>query len=343
MIKGRGLSVLVMARVGLSFAAGGDYMKKYFILPAVIIILQSTASFASVDLSIGGTAWYAWWKPAWSDAKTTSFVLAGEPTVFRENSRDFHMTSNAMAGPVVAIGFLDRWSIQSAFAIGRFKAYSRGMANSMMLTVMGEMMAALSYKKYSRDILKWDSDTSISCAVHRMVKIFAGFKAQGYRYEERLDDLLYAGNLMIIHRVLTDDVKAYGGGLGLGLTIPLGAGFYLMTNVSGLALWSIEKININYSKSYTISDNVEPLPVWLRKGRYFSYGGSAALSFAYHIEKISTTISLGGRYQILFNRQRYNNIFYNDVAMNIIDGKYDHFFGITMSAIYTFHIGKREG
>ncbi len=320
-------------------------MKKYFIFPVVIFILQSTASFASVDLSIGGTAWYAWWKPAWSDAKTTSFLFPGMPILFKENSRDFKMTSNAMAGPVVSIGFLDRWSVQSVFAIGRFKAYSRGMADSMMLTVLGGMTANLSYKKYSRDILKWDSDTSISCAVHRMVKVFAGFKAQGYRYDERLDDLNYnfSGNLSIIHRVLTDDVKAYGGGLGLGITIPLGAGFYLMTNVSGLALWSVEKINMNYRKSCVIFDTVELLPVWLRKGRYFSYGGSAALSFAYHIEKISTTISLGGRYQILFNRQRYNNVFYNDVAMNIIDGKYDHFFGITMSAMYTFHIGKSEG
>jgi hypothetical protein len=315
-------------------------MKKYIIVPVVIFLLQTTSSFATVDLSIGGTAWYAWWKPAWSDANSTSFVYSGRPSIFLERSHDFKPTSNAMAGPVLSIGFLNRWSIQSVFAIGRFKSYSQGLSTNTIVSL--PTSGALSYKKYSRDILKWDSDTSISCAVHRMVKIFVGFKSQGYRYEEHMDDYMYQTSLMFIRRVLTDDVKAYGGGLGLGLTFPLGADFYLMMSASGLVLWSFEKIDINWTKSFVVANPITPLPVLPQKGRYFSYGGSAALSLAYNISKINTTISLGGRYQLLFNRQRYNNLLNNDVAMNIIDKKYDHFFGITMSAIYTFHIGKKD-
>jgi len=30
------------------------------------------------------------------------------------------------------------------------------------------------------------------------------------------------------------------------------------------------------------------------------------------------------------------------VATNIIDRQYDHFYGITMSVLYTFHIGKKN-
>ncbi len=315
-------------------------MKKYWIVLVLMFFLQTTSSFAAVDLSIGGTAWYAWWKPAWSDARSTSIVYTGTPSIFKENSHDFELTSNAMAGPVLSIGFLERWSIQSVFAIGRFKSQSRGLSNNTIIAT-GDMMAAISYKKYSRDILKWDSDTSIACAVHRMVKIFAGFKYQGYRYEERLDDIMIEDSPMIIRRVLADEVKAYGGGLGLGLTIPLGADFYLMMSASGLVLWSYENIDVNWRKSYVYSHELTPLPVWPQNGRYFSYGGGASLSVAYNISKINTTLSLGGRYQILFNRQRYNNLINNDVSMNIIDKQYDHFFGITMSAIYTFHIGKK--
>lgn len=315
-------------------------MKKYSIVPVLIFFLQTTSSFATVDLSIGGTAWYAWWKPAWSGAKSTSMVYSDKPTIFLEQSHDFKPTSNAMAGPVLSLGFLDRWAIQSVFAIGRFSAYSKGLSTNTMVSV--PMAGALSYKKYSRDILKWDSDTSVSCAVHKMVKIFAGFKAQGYRYKEHMDDVMYEAGFLVIRRVLSDDVKAFGGGLGLGLTFPLGADFYLMMNVSGLALWSFEKITINWTRSFVISGftRITPLPVMPQKGRYFSYGGSAALSLAYNISKINTTLSIGGRYQLLYNRQRYNNLLQNDVAMNIIDKQYDHFFGITMSVIYTFHMGK---
>jgi hypothetical protein len=316
-------------------------MKKYRVVLVLLFILKTASSFADVDLSIGGTAWYAWWQPAWSDAKSTSFVLQANPGLFIEDSHDFKPTSNAMAGPVVSLSFLGRWSIQSVFTIGKFKSFSSGPSYDAVLFSNHQNLVA-SYKKYTRDILKWDSDTSIGCAVHRMVKIFAGFKTQGYRYEERLDDVMYEESLMLIHRALVDDVKAYGCGLGLGLTIPLGADFYLMMSASGLVLWSFEKININRSKSYMVQKNGPYfLPVIQRKGRYLSYGGSAALSLAYNIKKIDTTISLGGRYQLLLNRQRYNNLFFNDVAMNIIDGQYDHFFGVTVSAIYTFHIGKK--
>lgn len=316
-------------------------MKKFGISLGIIFFLQTASSFAAVDLSIGGTAWYAWWAPAWSDAKSTSTIFTPQPGLYVENSRDFKPASNAMAGPVLSIGFLQRWSIQTVFTIGRFQSSTRGLAWNASLNP-NEFRMSPSYKKYTRDILKWDSDTSIGCAVHRMVKIFAGFKWQGYRYEERLDDFL-PGDPIFIRRVLVDYVRAYGGGLGLGLTIPLGADFYLMMSASGLVLWSFESININRSKSCAVSNgSFMPLPVVQQKGRYFSYGGSASLSFAYNIKKINTSISLGGRYQVLFNRQRYNNLFYNDVAMNIIDGKYDHFFGITMSAIYTFHIGKKS-
>jgi len=316
-------------------------MKRISILLGFICFLHAAPSLAAVDLSIGGTAWYAWWSPAWSDGRATTTVFTPDPGIFVEDANDFKPISNAMAGPVVSISFLQRWSIQSVFTIGRFRSSSRGPAWNWSIST-NEVNMSASYKKYSRDILKWDSDTSIGCAVHRLVKIFAGFKWQGYRYEEHLDDFL-SDNPDFIRRVLVDDVRAYGGGLGLGVTVPLGADFYLMMSASGLVLWSFESININRSDSFVIdSGSYMILPVIQQKGRYFSYGGSAALSVAYNISKISTILSLGGRYQILLNRQRYNNPFDHDVSMNIIDGQYDHFFGITMSAIYTFHIGKRS-
>ncbi|HOT43574.1 MAG TPA: hypothetical protein PLM53_03850 [Spirochaetota bacterium] len=34
-------------------------------------------------------------------------------------------------------------------------------------------------------------------------------------------------------------------------------------------------------------------------------------------------------------------LFHNDLATNIIDGQYGRLFGITMSVLYTFHVGKK--
>ncbi|MBP7736255.1 MAG: hypothetical protein KA369_09820 [Spirochaetes bacterium] len=321
-------------------------MKKQTAIFMFIVLFKAAYALAAVDLSIGGTAWYVWWNPAWSDAKSITMVYIENPGLFIEDSRDFKPSPNAMAGPVISIGFLGRWSIQSVFAMGQFKAHSRGFSRTQFLSgVSGNGGLSASYKKYSRDILKWDSDTSIGCAVHRMVKIFGGFKAQGYRYEERLDDVLPGSTPVIIGRFLVDEVKAFGGGIGVGLTFPLGADFYLMMSASGLALWSTEKVRINRARSFLYENSVfSLLPVRPEKGRYFSYGGSASLSLAYNISRINTTLSLGGRYQLLYNMQRFNKnringYFNNDVSMNIIDKEYDHFFGILVSAIYTFHIG----
>jgi hypothetical protein len=324
-------------------------MRKLTILlvSASTIILHAASASAAVDLSIGGTAWYAWWKPAWSDGKASNRAYNKGLAFFLEDSHDFKPSSNAMAGPIISLGFLERWSIQTVFTMGRLLFKSNGTSSDMLIAP-GFTNTAPSYKKYTRDVLKWDSDTSIGCAVHRMVKIFAGFKHQGYRYDETMKNTLFIpSDTNFFYRALTDDVRSYGGGLGVGLTIPVVADFYIMASVSGVALWSYETISVRQRDTliYSISaGNVGILFLIPQKGHYFSYGGGASLSLAYNIEKINTTLSLGGRYQILFNRQGYNkyNPLFNDVSINIIDGQYDHFFGITLSAIYTFHIGKKS-
>ncbi len=128
----------------------------------LMFFLTTLSSYAAVDLSIGGTAWHVWWNPAWADAKSTTSVIGDGPGLFIEDSHDFKPSSNAMAGPVISIGFLERWSIQSVFTIGRFESSSNGFSSDT--TVFQRISMSSSYKKYRRNILKWDSDTSIGCA-----------------------------------------------------------------------------------------------------------------------------------------------------------------------------------
>ena len=312
------------------------------LLAAAFILGETAAIAAPVDLSIGGSAWYIWWKPAWADAKTMSMFFNGSPVPsILEDAKDFKPSSNFMGGPVISIGFLNRWSIQSVFTIGRFRARSTGLAADLMLDPgLTNTGITSGYKKYTRDIVKWDSDTSIGCAVHRMVKIFAGFKSQGYRYEERLDDIIFVATPELMSRRISDDVRAYGCGLGLGLSIPLATDFFLQMSVSGLALWSFEKITIDRKKSLMTDSGFFPSPINPR-GRYFIRRHSVGVIRICHTEDQHDTV-FGRALQLLYNRQHNTTTTpTNRASMNIIDRQYDHFFGFTLSAIYTFHIGKK--
>jgi hypothetical protein len=318
-----------------------------FVLMIICLFPSVSRASSPVDLSIGGTAWYAWWKPGWSDSKNVVRmipVLTGSLQYYIEDSNDFKVKSNVMGGPVVSIGFLGRWNISSVFTIGRFNFTSSGISQSGFLSVLGINLMP-QYAKYDRDILKMDSDSTISFSISRYIKIFAGFKYQGYIYKQKL---IFTAppptpvNFFV--RDLTDRVDNYGPGLGLGFNIPLVENLYLQLNVSGILLFGYEDIDVD--KSYYLQLGMGGTYIFVipSRGSFYSYGGASSLSFAYLIDRINTTITLGGRYQLLYYRQNFNyhNIFNNDVAMSIVNNQYEHFWGVTMSAVYTFHIGKGE-
>jgi hypothetical protein len=319
-------------------------MKNYIgklTLTIVLLVSVSLPSFATTDISIGGTAWYIWWRPAWLVARTSTAILNPEHIVTRENASDFQTRSDIMGGPMLSLSFLDRWGISSVFVIGKFRYTADGPSTAIGFSIPDlKRITGIIYKKYERDVLKWDSDSSLSCAINQYIKIFAGFKAQGYSYKEIMTDVNLIGGPPFIYRKLEDDVKGFGPGLGIGLTVPLTHNFFLMMNVSGIALWFKEKIDIN--TSLITNNNINyAMILWEHKGDIFSYGGTGSMSLAYYIEKADITLALGGRYQLLYNNQKQKNWFFNDIAMNIVDGRFDHLYGVTFSAIYSFHIGKK--
>lgn len=310
------------------------------ILALFLLLSSAIPSFATTDLSIGGTAWYIWWRPAWLVARTSSEILLPFRMVTRENAWDFRTRSNIMGGPMLSLSFLERWGISSVFVIGKFRYVAEGPSTAIGVS-FPDIKEALGfiYKKYERDVVKWDSDSSLSCAINQYVKIFAGFKAQGYTYKEIMTDFGIFEGPPYIYRKLKDDVKGFGPGLGIGITIPLTHNFFLMMNASGIALWFQEKIDVNTS---LVNDNGTDYAMLLleHKGHIFSYGGTAAMSLAYYIEKANITLALGGRYQLLYNTQKQGHWFFNDIAMNIVDERFDHLYGVTFSAVYTIHMGK---
>ncbi len=141
----------------------------------------------------------------------------------------------------------------------------------------------------SSDIERFDSDTTLNYSINRFIKIFGGAKVMGFTQPD------------------FSHISA-GPALGVGLTLPLGGNFFVLANVSGM---------YNYAWQHENSVNLNAVVP----------GVNTTLSLAYYIEKASTTITLGGRFQ-------YFHISYDDLPS---DYDMDHYFyGATLSAVYSF-------
>jgi hypothetical protein len=108
---------------------------------------------------------------------------------------------------------------------------------------------------------------------------------------------------------------ALGPGAGISAVFPLGNDFFLLGYISGMYLMGNE--DGDKSRQY--------------KAETTEYGGNASLSLAYYIPGASTTLSLGGRYQQL-------KITYDDDNDGMTPDSMSKFYGVTVTAVYTFNI-----
>jgi len=138
---------------------------------------------------------------------------------------------------------------------------------------------------------RMDSDLALNYRLSNYFKIFAGGKYMSYD----MTDFSHSST---------------GPGAGISFVIPAGGNFFLLGNISGLYLWGKEE-NINQNNDYN------------------EYGANSSLSLAYYIVPASTTISLGGRYQI------FKTVYSNDSTSDDITHR---FYGVTLAATYSFNI-----
>lgn len=146
---------------------------------------------------------------------------------------------------------------------------------------------------------RYDSDLTLNYKIGSYFKLFAGVKFLGFTWPEDGSHL------------------AIGSGAGISSVLPLGGNFFLLGYLSGMYLRG-EEIG-DKSRYYKINAN--------------EVGGNASISLAYYIPSASTTISLGGRYQQL-------NIYYTSQDVSAYAG-YDSiskFYGVTLTAVYTFNL-----
>lgn len=317
-------------------------MKKMII--ALFIIISTAHALESksnsdVDISIGVKMWYAMWDPPWADGKTLQAPLSFNPEIwypFKLNIRPYRIDPTFQVGPQLSISFLHKWSVSSVFTVGKYFALSEGSVLDVNIYMLSPSLWPINppiffpESYYRKEIVKYDSDTAVGYNIHEYVKLFLGFKFQGYRYKERI----FYYNIFAYKAEAESHFRNMGPALGIGITIPIYRSLYVIYNISGA--WLAGKESYQFRYQYTVDTTGDLIPIIARYGaiKFYSYAGNTSLSFAYHFSGSGLTLSAGFRYQVLYYRQDKKFIDFIDY-----DGKYDHFYGGTLSFVYSFTVG----
>jgi len=146
--------------------------------------------------------------------------------------------------------------------------------------------------KETSEISRTDVDLALNYRLNDYFKIFAGIKSMSFYFASEWDH----GNM--------------GPGLGLSAIYPLDDNLFLIANLSGFYFFTT-----GYEEAW----------------KFKEYGMNSTLSLAYYITSISTTVSLGGRFQ--YSKSTYSP---DDALAPSREPTTQNFYGITLTATYTF-------
>jgi len=121
-------------------------MKKILLCVLGFMILVSSSAFA-VDVTVGVSTWYAWWK-------------------FRSSDEDSSVKTDPgfLYGPALAIKFNDDFNLTGVFLYGKFNGKESD--------------------EYNLDYMRMDSDVALNYRLNDYLKIFAGIKYMRYTSSE---------------------------------------------------------------------------------------------------------------------------------------------------------------
>jgi hypothetical protein len=283
-------------------------MKRILIIAAAVSITGMLAIPArAASISAGPVAWFAWWNPVFED----SLRFKDSPVPVMINYR---MNPAFMYGPMLTFG-TGSWNVSAVFIMGEYHASAKGM----MLNGTGNVPM-----HSSQDIDKYDLDATLSYTINPVIKIFWGLKYQRYTWS-RNSTMGYTGFPALIK--LDSTSNNYGTGLGISFTFNLSGNLYVLLNISSLYI-----LNDIQNDQTTIMLPSIYYPVDTNTTVH-SFGGNATLSLAYYFDTINTTLSVGGRYQyIRYLKSGNTNI---DAQIHSLR---DQFYGVFVSAIYTFNM-----
>lgn len=276
--------------------------------------------------AIGFKCHYAWWDPVWSESlltmplRVSSIQLPG-----LTQNLDMSTRANFLYNPAFSITLAERWSLSGSYIYGE---YSYRGSQSLMKFYDPDMMVYL--VRHTLKVKKHDADLLVNYIITPWVKFFWGLKYQGYLMHDDIKD--YMGMMsfsQIIPIKFTDSIVFHSIGLGAGFSfaVRLVENFYLLPAVSLIAL---------EGRDYSRSDDIFKRAVNVvffgidttgNKNYFTLFGGSASLSFAYHIPQAHMTIDAGCRAQFLW---------YTETPRKNNRQKYDLFYGPYLGVAFSF-------
>jgi len=227
-----------------------------------------------MDITVGANTWYSWWEM--------------EP---KDSPDKFEYDPAFLYGPAFAVKFNDDFSLNTVFLYGKYNCDYK------------VYFETAGWQTIPADVIRYDSDTSLSYRLSNYLKLFLGFKYTGYKFNSEAEPALYMPEITVKNTI-------YGPAAGISGVFPLFDNFFLLANGSVLYLRGKSDNSAKGS-----SDVKCP-------------GYNTSASLAYYISPASVTISIGGRYQYLD---------WNAVDNNGTDAAHK-FYGITAAATYTFSI-----
>ncbi|MBN2159583.1 MAG: hypothetical protein JW807_09320 [Spirochaetes bacterium] len=265
---------------------------------ALSALIVSPLELEATTISIGGTAWYAWWDASWAK---------------EQSGTDYTVKPNVLYGPGLSISFPKGVTISSLVLQGKFSAKSSAFIPT------GTTSIPLMPVSQNRSTWRLDSDTHLSYAITDYFRILVGFKYTYYEYNLSQ----WSGILFSRGKIWYNE---YAPALGIAFNIHLVQWLYLVIQSSVIFNFSI-RTSSQFGVIFN-GTNVQPIPLAGDRSDVNRIGSNSSLGFMYHIEPANITILLAGRYQMYktFSKSQLSELKYMD-----------HFYGATASVMYSFY------
>jgi hypothetical protein len=236
-----------------------------------------------------------WWQPVWQKYVALKEVNNGA------NDFKYKMGPNAIFGPVLGFTINDRWSLAWNFQYGRY------IAKANALIYYPPISSLLIPGKIRFAVQKMDSDLLVMVTLTKFARLFFGPRYQGYRYNEKF--LFIKSSPVVYH--------SFAMGFGAAFTVPIGANFYFLPNISMVGLVGWEEKN-PYKISYTLQSEAAIAG---------ALGFNCNVDFGYYIAQAGVTITAGFRAQYLHYLKKVRDSYGNNA---------DVFFGPSVAVVYTY-------
>jgi hypothetical protein len=294
-------------------------MKRITFIAVVLLLLLSSSAFA-LDYIVGAKGGFYVWEPFIKemDAPFLEDIDKGEGFLY---------------GPVVSILFTAELSLSAALLTG--KQNTHWFSPNQYQPERDAYMSGTYYVNMNRT----DIDTALSYRLLQNMKIFLGYKIQiietNMKYTERRYSPDPFGDRAVYEGDINTKTPSHGPALGIGYSLPLGKGYFVAANLSGLYMWgkfepSQKRLDyhIDPDSEFQTGDPIKE-PGFSLDTRQIGLNFEPSIGFS--AGESWPIITLGLRYQLLRTK-------FIDKVEDLTPSGYvnDQLYGVFMSVLFVF-------